>query len=40
MLGHSNVKTTQIYATVLQIKVSSDMGILNKKTLWINVTNK
>ena len=31
MLGHSNVKTTQIYAKVLQKKVSSDMEILNKK---------
>ena len=31
MLGHSNVKTTQIYAKVLQRKVSSDMEILNKK---------
>jgi site-specific recombinase XerD len=31
MLGHSNVRTTQIYAKVLQRKVSSDMEILNKK---------
>ena len=31
MLGHSNLKTTQIYAKVLQKKVSSDMEILNKK---------
>lgn len=31
MLGHSNVKTTQIYAKVLQKKVSLDMEILNKK---------
>ena len=31
MLGHSNVRTTQIYAKVLQKKVSSDMEILNKK---------
>jgi len=31
MLGHSNVKTTQIYAKVLQKKVTSDMEILNKK---------
>jgi len=31
MLGHSNIKTTQIYAKVLQKKVSSDMEILNKK---------
>jgi len=31
MLGHSNVRTTQIYAKILQKKVSSDMEILNKK---------
>ena len=31
MLGHSNVKTTQIYAKVLQKKVTSDMERLNKK---------
>jgi len=31
MLGHSSVRTTQIYAKVLQKKVSSDMEILNKK---------
>ena len=31
MLGHSNTRTTQIYAKVLQKKVSSDMEILNKK---------
>ncbi|CAI8240091.1 MAG: Tyrosine recombinase XerD [Cryomorphaceae bacterium] len=31
MLGHTNVRTTQIYAKVLQKKVSSDMELLNKK---------
>jgi integrase len=31
MLGHSNTRTTQIYAKVLQKKVSSDMEKLNKK---------
>ena len=31
MLGHSNTRTTQIYAKVLQKKVSFDMEILNKK---------
>lgn len=31
MLGHSNTRTTQIYAKVLQKKVSLDMEILNKK---------
>ena len=31
MLGHSNTRTTQIYAKVLQKKVSLDMQKLNKK---------
>ena len=31
MLGHSNTRTTQIYAKVLQKKVSLDMEKLNKK---------
>ena len=31
MLGHSNVKTTQIYAKVLQKKVCSDMQKLSEK---------
>ncbi|GAA3971837.1 site-specific integrase [Pedobacter ginsengiterrae] len=31
MLGHTNIRTTQIYAKVLDIKVSADMAILNNK---------
>jgi len=31
MLGHKNLKTTQIYAKVVQIKVSADMGELETK---------
>ena len=31
MLGHNNIKTTQIYARVIDSKVSSDMIILREK---------
>ena len=31
MLGHSNIKTTQIYAKILQKKVCSDMQKLSEK---------
>lgn len=31
MLGHTNIRTTQIYARILNIKVSSDMLILKEK---------
>lgn len=31
MLGHKSIKITQIYAKILDKKVSEDMGILRKK---------
>jgi len=31
MLGHTSIKTTQIYAKVLDIKVSADMALLREK---------
>uniref|UniRef100_UPI0029311466 tyrosine-type recombinase/integrase n=1 Tax=Pedobacter psychrodurus TaxID=2530456 RepID=UPI0029311466 len=31
MLGHTNIRTTQIYAKVLDIKVSADMAILQNR---------
>jgi integrase len=31
MLGHTNIKTTQHYAKVLDLKVSNDMAQLKKK---------
>jgi len=37
MLGHKNIRTTQIYAKVVQTKVSADMGKLEDK---IRIGNK
>ena len=31
MLGHTNIKTTQIYARIVDVKVSNDMDILSQK---------
>ncbi len=31
MLGHTNIKTTQIYSKVVDLKISGDMAALNKK---------
>ena len=35
MLGHNNIKTTQIYARVIDSKVSSDMQVLRQKFMYI-----
>jgi site-specific recombinase XerD len=31
MLGHTNIRTTQLYAKTLEEKISSDMAILKRK---------
>ena len=40
MLGHTSLKTTQIYAKVLDSKISSDMDILKKQGSLINPVSK
>ena len=39
MMGHSKIRTTQIYAKVLDKKVESDMDKLNKKLYQKNDSN-
>jgi site-specific recombinase XerD len=43
MMGHTNIKTTQLYAKVLNVKLSRDMQALRDKTgqpkLLINAVN-
>ena len=36
MLGHTSLKTTQIYAKVLDSKISSDMELLKQQGTLIN----
>jgi site-specific recombinase XerD len=40
MLGHTNIKTTQHYAKILDKKVSDDMQILRDKFLLVNPNTK
>ena len=45
MLGHTNIKTTQIYARITDVKVSNDMASFaekmeEKNSLWSNTFEK
>jgi site-specific recombinase XerD len=40
MLGHTNIKKTQIYAKVIQKKVSDDMKALKQKLLDVRISKK
>jgi integrase len=40
MLGHSSIKTTQIYAKVVDSKISSDMQVLRQKLDMQNTSEK
>jgi len=40
MMGHTNIKTTQIYAKVLDHKISSDMQQLQNKLTIRKRTSK
>ena len=35
MLGHTNVKTTQLYARITDTKVSNDMAVLQENLLGV-----
>ncbi|WP_083505547.1 tyrosine-type recombinase/integrase [Pedobacter ginsenosidimutans] len=38
MLGHTNIRTTQHYAKILETKVSEDLVILQKKLRKLNLS--
>jgi site-specific recombinase XerD len=40
MMGHTNIKTTQIYAKVMDRKISEDMQVLQNKLAVKKRTSK